>query len=137
MNANVNNDWVFFTLSLINEQTGETREFSEQLSYYSGRDEDGNWSEGNKRESVHVPAVPPGRYFLRIAPEGGEASVSSVTYSVRVTRDVPSFLFYLFAAIALVVPGLLALIPSASFESRRWNESDYAPDSSSSDDEDE
>ena len=137
MNANVNNDWVFFTLSLINEQTGETREFSEQLSYYSGRDEDGNWSEGNKRESVDVPAVPPGRYFLRIAPEGGEASVSSVTYSVRVTRDVPSLLFYLFAALALVVPGLLALIPSASFESRRWNESDYAPDTSSSDDEDE
>jgi len=136
VNASVSNDWLFFTLSLINEQTGETREFSEQVSYYYGRDQDGNWSEGDRSESVHLSAVPPGRYFLRIEPEGGEASVPSVAYSVRVIRDVPSFLFYLFAALALVVPGLLALMPSATFESRRWSESDYAPDTSSSDDED-
>lgn len=137
VDANVSNDWVFFTLSLINEETGETREFSEQVSYYFGRDDEGSWSEGSKHESVHLPAVEPGRYFLRIAPEGGEARVPSVTYTVRVTRDVPSFLFYLFAAIALVVPAVLALIPSATFESRRWNESDYAPDSSSSDDDED
>ncbi len=135
--ADLRNDWVYFNLSLINEVTGEVRDFSAQMSYYAGRDSDGNWSEGGRREKVHLSSVPSGRYFLRIAPEGGEASGVAVNYTVTVKRDVPSYLFYLFAALALALPAVLALIPSASFEGRRWSESDYAPDTGSSDDDEE
>ncbi len=137
VSANVDNDWVYFNFALINEQTGDSREFDQQLSYYRGTDSDGSWSEGSRRKSVHLAAVPSGRYFLRIAPDGGEAFRSGVDYRVVVTRDVPSYLFYLCALLALTVPALLAVIPSASFEGRRWAESDYAPESSSSDDEEE
>ncbi len=138
VSANVDNDWVFFNFALINEQTGDSREFGQQVSYYRGTDSDGAWSEGGTRKSVHLASVPSGRYFLRIAPEGGEAFRPLVNYRVTVKRDVPSYLFYLFALLAITVPALLAAIPSASFEGRRWAESDYAPDTrTSSDDEDE
>jgi hypothetical protein len=114
------------------------RDFERQVSYYSGRDSDGDWSEGGPRESIHLSAVPAGRYFLRVAPEGGEPGKPLVHYSVTVTRDVPSYLFYLFAGLALLVPVALAALPAASFEGRRWAESDYAGGSGDdSDDEDE
>jgi hypothetical protein len=69
--TSLENDWVFFSLALINEATGEAREVSRQVSYYSGSDSDGSWSEGTRSETVRLAAVPAGRYFLRVEPEGG------------------------------------------------------------------
>lgn len=134
--SNVNNNWVFFGFSLINEATGETREASQQVSFYSGRDSDGSWSEGSKRESVRFATVPAGRYFLRVQPEGGEPGVASIDYKLTVRRDVPHFGFYGIALLALLLPPLFAAIPMSGFEGRRWAESDYgSATGSGSDDE--
>ncbi len=130
--ADVDNDWVYFDFTLIEEQTGEAREFSEQVSYYSGRDSDGNWSEGSRSGRSRLASVPPGRYFLRIAPEGGELSRPPVVYSIRVRRDVPSYGFYLLALVALVFPAALFWAPKASFEVQRWAESDYGSETGTS-----
>ncbi len=126
LDTDVDNNWAFFTLSLINEQTGDVREVEQQVSAYHGTDSDGSWSEGGQRETVHLSSVPSGRYFLRIAAEGGEFGRPPVRYTLVVKRDVPSYLLYFFAALALIVPTVLALFPWASFEGRRWSESDYA-----------
>lgn len=133
----LDNDWLFFTLSLINEQTGETREVTRQLEYYTGTDSDGSWSEGDRSETVRMAAVPAGRYFLRIEPEGGEPSRQRVSYTVEVRRDVPHYGFYALAFLALLTPMVFSLFPAAAFESRRWAESDHpiGGTSSSSDDE--
>jgi hypothetical protein len=53
---------------------------------------------------------------------------------MRIRRDVPHYGFYGIAVLALLLPAVLSLFPSASFESRRWAESDHAPTSSSGDD---
>ena len=137
--ANVDNDWTFFDLTLINEATGDSRSFSKQVSYYSGRDSDGNWTEGSRRGSVRLASVPAGRYFLRVAPEGGELGKPDVGYTLRVRRDTPSFIFYVFGFIALLVPMVFAVISKGAFEGRRWAESDYgaATGTASSDDEDD
>lgn len=127
LGANLENDWVFFALSLINDATGETREVTRQLSYYSGVDSDGSWSEGSRQESVRLAAVPAGRYFLRVEPEGGEPGKATVGYTLSVRRDVPHFGWYGLAFLALLGPLLLAVIPASSFETRRWAESDHAP----------
>jgi hypothetical protein len=60
-----------------------------------------------------------------------------VPYTLRVRRDTPSFLFYVFAFFAVVGPGILAFLPRGAFETRRWQESDYAVETSSDDDGDD
>lgn len=137
LESNLDNDWLFFVLSLINETTGETREVSRQLSYYHGSDSDGSWTEGDKRETVRIASVPAGRYFLRVQVEGGEPAKPSASYTLRIRRDAPHYAFYGIAALALLLPVVLSVFPSASFESRRWAESDHAPTGSSDSDDDE
>jgi hypothetical protein len=77
---------------------------------------------------VRLANVPAGRWFLRVQPEGGEVGRGPVSYQISVTRDKPYFLLYGFAFLALLVPTIFAVLPAASFESRRWAESDHAPD---------
>jgi hypothetical protein len=50
---------------LINDQTGQTFDFGREVSYY--HDSDG--SEGSRNNSVIVPSVPSGQYYLRVEPE--------------------------------------------------------------------
>ncbi len=137
LESNLDNDWLFFVLSLINETTGETREVTRQLSYYHGSDSDGSWSEGDKRETVRIASVPAGRYFLRVQAEGGEPAKATASYTLRIRRDAPHYAFYGIAVLALLLPVVLSVFPSVSFESRRWAESDHAPTASSDSDDDE
>lgn len=136
LTADLQNDWVFFTLSLINERTGETREVTRQLEYYTGVDSDGSWTEGDRSETLRLAGVPAGRYFLRVEPEGGEVGRSAVSYTLQVRRDPPHFGFYLLAFLAIVSPMLFAFLPAAAFETRRWAESDHATTSTASDEDD-
>jgi hypothetical protein len=128
------NQWVFVEYSLIDENTGRAFEFGREVSYYSGRDSDGAWTEGDRVDRARLGPVPAGRYFLRIEPNGGQPDGSAVRYTVVVKRDVPSLAFYLIGLVALLVPPILTALRAASFETQRWAESDHAPVSSSSDD---
>jgi len=123
--SDVSNDWVWFGLALIDETTGQSRDFSAQTSYYFGSDSDGSWSEGSQKDDVTLAEVPSGRYLLRIAPEGDPAGARVVHYEVRVVRDVPSFLLFGLAFGALFLPMGLAWWPVIGFENRRWMESDH------------
>lgn len=123
--SDVSNDWVWFGLALIDDETGQARDFSAQTSYYFGRDSDGNWSEGSQKDDVTVAEVPSGRYLLRVAPEGDPVGARLVNYEVRVVRDVPSLLLFGLAFGALLLPMVFAWWPTIGFESRRWNESDH------------
>lgn len=137
--TDLENDWAFFNLALIDDSTGQAIDVGRQVSYYYGRDTDGSWSEGSRNDNFKLGAIPSGSYFLRIAPEGGEVNGRVVNYGVRIRRDVPSYTFYVLAFFALLIPALISWAPSASFEQRRWAESDHAPVAStnenSSDDE--
>lgn len=121
----LSNDWVWFAFALINDSTGQSREFGKQVSYYSGVDSDGQWTEGSQRGAVTVSEVPAGRYVLRVGPEGGEAVGPTVPYTINVRRDVPSYSFFAIALVALLVPAALAWFPVFGFENRRWMESDH------------
>jgi hypothetical protein len=124
LRSDVTNDWLWFGLSLIDEATGAARDFSAQTSYYAGRDADGAWTEGSRTDAVTIGEVPAGRYLLRVAPEGEPEGRGTLTYQVRVERDVPSLTLFLLAFAALTVPMLLAWWPVIGFEQRRWAESD-------------
>jgi hypothetical protein len=122
--ADVSNSWIYVNYALISEDSGQAWDFGREVSYYSGRDSDGSWTEGSRSDSVIVPSVPPGRYFLRIEPEV-EARHPRITYSVTVKRDVPVFGFFGLALVALFLPVLAITWRSISFERARWAESDH------------
>jgi hypothetical protein len=133
LDTDLNNDWAFFNLALINEDTGRAIDFSREVSYYYGRDSDGNWTEGRKRDSVVLPSVPAGRYYLRVEPEPGSSRPMPLNmhYQIQVRRDVTTWIFFVTGAILLLIPPIFTTFRSLSFESKRWSESDY---SSSGDD---
>ena len=62
--------------------------------------------------------------MLRIEPDG----LAPVSYTLKVTRDVPSIGFFFLALLVLLVPPVFALLGAGAFESSRWAESDYAPE---------
>jgi hypothetical protein len=120
------NNWTYFNFALINEETGQAYDFGREVSYYTGRDSDGSWSEGAPSDTATISAVPAGRYYLRVEPEMDRNS-RSVDYEIRVRRDVPRSSWFWFVAILLLIPPAWTTFRRFSFESQRWRESDYAP----------
>ena len=120
------NNWIYVNYALINADTNEAFDFGREVSYYSGVDSDGAWTEGAKYDNVVVPSVPSGAYYVRVEPEGN-ATGPPVVYRVTVTRGAQIGILYLIALGALVVPVIFVTLRSASFEQRRWAESDHAP----------
>ena len=124
--APVSNQWIYLNYALINQDTGQAWDFGREVSYYSGYDSDGSWSEGKQRDAVVVPGVPPGHYYLRIEPEADPA-LAGIPYTVEVHRDVPVFGIYGIAFLALLVPAVIMSFRAYTFEWSRWSESDHPP----------
>ncbi len=138
--TDLNNNWAYFNLALLREDGSTGYDFGREVSYYHGSDSDGAWTEGRARDSVVLPRVGPGRYYLRIEPEMDPeasrqaASGMTMNYDVRVIRDVPQSFWLWLGFPLLLIPPVWTSIRAASFESQRWAESDYAPAASGSDD---
>ena len=138
--SDLDQDWMYLNIALINVATGVAREVGREVSNYYGRDSDGSWSEGSRNDRVKIGSVPSGEYYLRVEPEGGDIARiggAPVNYSISVRRDVPSFGFFGLAFLVLLVPPIIGAARSGGFETQRWAESDYATTSSSGDDDDE
>jgi hypothetical protein len=122
--APVNNSWLYLDGALINEDTGELDEFDVEVSYYTGTDSDGSWSEGNNTAAAYIGGVPAGRYVLRLAPqfEPGRAPGS---YDVTVRSRVPRFTHLFLAVLAMSAWPVLASWQAFRFHVARWSESDH------------
>src|SRR5438132_6284792 len=124
--AAVDNHWIYLNYALINQDTGQAWDFGREVSYYSGYDSDGSWSEGKQNDAVVVPRVPPGHYYLRIEPEADPA-LPGIPYTVEVNRDVPVLGIYGIAFLALLAPAVIMSLRAYTFEWSRWSESDHPP----------
>ncbi|HEY2471473.1 MAG TPA: DUF4178 domain-containing protein [Terracidiphilus sp.] len=122
--AGVDNNWIYLNYALINQDTGHAYDFGREVSYYHGYDSDGSWSEGGTTNTVTVPSVPPGNYYLRIEPES-DPDHGLIRYNVTIKRDVPQASFFGLALLALLIPAGLITWRSLNFEHIRWAESDY------------
>jgi hypothetical protein len=137
IDTNLSNNWAYFNLALINEDTGTAFDFGREVSYYYGSDSDGSWNEGSASSTAFVPAVPPGRYYLRIEPEMEAASgryngktstfANQMTYNITVKHGVMNGSWFWIAAILLFIPPIIHSIRVRSFEVKRWMQSDYPP----------
>ncbi|MCC6364001.1 MAG: DUF4178 domain-containing protein [Bryobacterales bacterium] len=130
VSTDLDNNWAYFNLALINAGTADAYDFSRQVSYYHGRDSDGTWTEGGSKASVVLPSIPAGRYYLRIEPEmdtaAARSTVNSMRYQIQVVRDVTTWSFFFIGLVLLLIPPIWKTVRGGSFEQKRWAESDYS-----------
>jgi len=122
--TNLDNQWMGVGYALVNDDTGQSFEFAREVSYYAGVEDGESWTEGSRADSVTLPSIPAGRYFLRIEPEG-ERTGRPVQYRVNVIRDVATSLWFLVAVVLILIPPIMTTIRAGGFEGRRWAESDH------------
>jgi hypothetical protein len=123
--TDLQNNWAYFNLALINESTGQGYDFGREVSYYAGRDSDGAWSEGDRNDSAIVPSVTPGKYYLRVEPEM-DKNARSMLYTLEIKRSVPSIGLFLITGALLLIPPVYSTWRAASFEGKRWAQSDFS-----------
>jgi hypothetical protein len=133
ISSTLSQNWAYFTLTLLDEDTGAARTFGREVQYYFGHDSDGSWTEGAPWDRAWLPSVPAGRYVLVVEPE----SPRPINYRVRLTRDVPRPLWLWVALVLLVLPPLFFWWRQWRFEQRRWEESDHPMTKTSGGDDDE
>ncbi|MBE7412491.1 MAG: DUF4178 domain-containing protein [Leptospiraceae bacterium] len=135
----LNNNYIYFAIALINSKTDVALDTGIELSYYHGVDDGESWSEGSTKEFIIIEDVEEGDYYLRIEPESDVAS--SLRYEVTVVRDTPRYTPFILFLIFIFPPIFVSLFKYKNFESDRLQNSDYANSYSSSyddsDDEDE
>jgi hypothetical protein len=124
--AALDNDWLGIQGDLVNQDTGAVVGFYEELSYYSGSDSDGMWSEGSRLGSTTLSPLPPGKYVLRTTASFDPGPARPRAFSVRLTHDVPQGQWFFVAFILLLVGPAWALFRSHGFETQRWSESNFA-----------
>ena len=85
--TNLDNQWMFVGYALVNDETGQAFEVARDVSYYHGVEDGESWTEGSPTDTVALPSVPAGRYFLRIETEGDRtASPMRVSRAGRARR---------------------------------------------------
>ena len=133
IDTNLEQQWAYVSMALIDADTDRALDFGRELSYYSGVDDGEAWSEGSRYETFYVPSVPAGRYYLRVEPE---TDAPQLNFRVAVKRDVPLKRLPLIALGLLLLPAVWAGMRHSAFENTRWMESDH-PRTSSDDGEDD
>ena len=133
-NADVSNNWVYFDMALINTADGTVHKVGREVSYYSGYDSDGSWTEGSKNDEAFLSDIPPGQYVLEIDAESATDHKDTLFATVAVYRDVPLWANFWALELLLLCFPLLAWWRSWGFEVKRWAESDHPKVTSSGDD---
>ncbi|SFZ70656.1 protein of unknown function [Chitinimonas taiwanensis DSM 18899] len=122
--SNLDNRWVYADLALINRQSGEAIRLGRELSYYSGYDSDGHWSEGSNDDEALLNRVPAGEYLLEVELET-EQQGKVLQHQIELVRDVPIWSsFWLLLLWLLAIPAW-AWHRAQVFETRRWANSDH------------
>ena len=134
VNTNIDGQWAYVSMALIDADTDKALDFGRELSYYHGYEDGESWSEGGSYETFYVPSVPAGRYYLRIEPETDSPALN---VSISMKRDVPLKRLPMIALVLLLLPALWAGMRESSFENTRWMESDHPRTSSGDDGDDE
>ena len=129
--AAVSQNWVYLQMALVNQDTNESFDFGETLSYYSGVDDGESWSEGSSSQGTTVHKVPPGHYYIRIDPErereaGETPDARIIDYKVAVFQGATNYGLFFIVILLLLPAPLIAWWRYRFFENRRWSESDMS-----------
>lgn len=132
IDTNLDGHWAYVSMALIDADNDRALDFGQELSYYHGVEDGESWSEGSGHETIIVPSVPAGRYYLRLEPETDSPALN---YRLIVKRGVPLARLPFLAILALLIPAVFAAIRSGIFENARWTDSDHPRTTDGGDDE--
>jgi hypothetical protein len=133
--ANVENNWLYVEGDLINEETGLIQQFELPMEYYYGVEDGESWSEGEREQTVYLPALPEGKYTIRLEAQWENWNQAAPPqFSVRVEQGVPRLWNLLLVLIVLSVIPVLFAWRQLQFERRRWADSAFNPYDSGGDD---
>ncbi|MFA6901577.1 MAG: DUF4178 domain-containing protein [Gallionellaceae bacterium] len=123
----VSNNWMELELSLVNEITNEVYRSRQVIEYYHGYEGGESWSEGGQLAESAFSAVPAGDYRLVIDPSPGQLGPNGMDVSLEIKRNIRVWGNFWFIFLSIIVFPVIALLYRWNFESRRWENSDYAP----------
>ena len=127
--TNIDNNWVGIANTLVEKNTGAVYQGMQEIGYYHGVDDEGRWSEGSRSDSILFKRIPAGTYYLNIGFElgsdGRRVANYAVADTVEITRNPTGWLNYILLVLFLTAFPLYAFWRYASFEARRWAESDW------------
>ncbi len=136
--TDVDNNWVGLSTTLVEKNTGEAYQGTQEISYYSGSDGGENWSEGSRDDAIAFRNVPAGTYYLNVEYElGGDRNINPrVVDTIEVMQNPVPWSNYVLVILFLLAFPLFSRWRRNAFEAERSNESDLGGDDDS-DDEDE
>ncbi len=126
----LSNHYIYYSLALINTKTDIAYDTSLEISYYEGYEDGESWSEGDKSASIILGEVPAGEYYLRLESESDFPKGSGANVSLSIKRDVDQSVYYFLFLLAVWLPVPYSLFRSFSFEALRNENSDFAPNDS-------
>lgn len=129
----MNNSWAYAEVLLVNPQTEEATVIGVEAEYYSGVDGGESWSEGQNPGKQAVGAIAGGTYVMQVTSQIDTGGDPADMLTLSIQQDVPLWRYVVIPLLVIGLFPLVNLIRRASFEKKRWAESDHAPVESDSD----
>jgi predicted RNA-binding Zn-ribbon protein involved in translation (DUF1610 family) len=95
--VNIDNDWMELNITLVNEKTGEEKNFVVGHEYYSGYD-DGYWAEGSVAATTYLNGIAPGTYHAEVEAIGSDKRTHRSAQAAFILDHPSSWNFWLLAA---------------------------------------
>ena len=127
LNANQQNSWGSYAIELTGPGPGATPETlvdtERAISFYSGRDSDGTWTEGSQTATLRFRPEAAGQHRLTVA--GGERGGNATTIRVAVFEGAPTAFWLWIAAGALLATSIVLRFERGAFNRRKMAGSDW------------
>ncbi|MFC5408568.1 DUF4178 domain-containing protein [Larkinella bovis] len=125
LKVSVDNNWFELPVSLVNEQSGQTFDFTRIVEYYHGYEGGENWSEGAQDDKAILSRIPAGNYHLNFYPSS--EGKNRVSFQVKVIQNPILYSNFFVLLLLIAIYPIILYIQDKSFEHKRWAESDFGP----------
>ncbi len=127
MNANLNNAWAWFDITISNEHR-ELFSLAKQISYYHGYEGGEYWHEGNKTVNAYFKVPEAGYYRLHISGDGGTGNRGTqpqlTPLNITIEEGIIVSRYLLGLLVIVLLATLLLYFRKWQFEYARWEEDD-------------
>lgn len=123
--AGLNNNWIYVSGDLVNEQTGLTEAFELPMEYYQGVDGGESWSEGSQSVSRVLSSLPAGSYVMRLEGQWAAENETPPLVHIRAREGVFRWSHFFLAFLAITLVAALAGYRALAFENARWEEAGF------------